>query len=381
MSRKRVFALALLCAVIFAAPMFAADTIKIGALIAVTGPAANLGLPEARTLQMLVDDMNASGGLLGRKIELILKDTKANTENAVSFAKQLVEESQVIAIIGPTTSGESMAVKGYADQNEQILISCAAAETIVNPVAKWVFKTPQMDSFAAQMIFTTMKKLGISRIGVVVSSSGFGAGGKAQLEKLAPANGITIVASEVYDTAATDLTAVLTKVKAQNVQAIVNWSIEPAQSILLKNMKQLAFDVPVFQSHGFGNIAYVTAAGKAAEGVIFPAGRLLVADTLPASHPQKQLLTAYAKEYQDKFKEDVSTFGGHAYDAFQILTTAIRKVGSLDKYKVRDAIEGLKNFVGTAGIFNFSATDHNGLTMDAFEMLTVKDGAFALYGK
>jgi branched-chain amino acid transport system substrate-binding protein len=381
MSRKRVVALTLLCALLIVAPAFAADTIKIGAILAVTGAAANLGLPESRTLQMVVDDMNAAGGLLGRKIELIVKDTKGSTENAVSFAKQLVEENQVLAIIGPTTSGESMAVKAYAEQNEQILISCAAAETIVNPVAKWVFKTPQMDSFAAQMIFTTMKKLGITRIGVVVSSSGFGAGGKAQLEKLAPANGITIAASEVYDTAATDLTAVLAKVKAQNVQAIVNWSIEPAQSIVLKNMKQLAFDVPVFQSHGFGNIAYVTAAGKAAEGVIFPAGRLLVADVLPASHPQKQLLSAYIKEYQDKYKEEVSTFGGHAYDAFLLLTQAIRKVGSTDKYKVRDAMESTRGLVGTAGIFNFSPTDHNGLTMDAFEMLTVKDGAFALYGR
>jgi branched-chain amino acid transport system substrate-binding protein len=231
------------------------------------------------------------------------------------------------------------------------------------------------------MIFATMKKLGITRIGVVVSSSGFGALGKAQLEKYAPANGITIAGSEVYDTAATDLTAVLTKVKAQNVQALVNWSIEPAQSIVLKNMKQLGFDVPVFQSHGFGNIAYVTAAGKAAEGTIFPAGRLLVADVLPPSHPQKKVLSDYKKEYEAKFKEDVSTFGGHAFDAFQLLTQAIKKAGSTDKYKVRDAIESLKGFVGTAGIFNLSATDHNGLSIDAFEMLTVKDGSFALYGK
>ena len=156
---------------------------------------------------MLVDDVNASGGILGRKIELIIKDSQGNAEKAVSFAKQLVEERPVLAIIGPTTSGESMALKGYADQNEQILISCAAAATIVNPVAKWVFKTPQMDSFAAQAIFTTMKKLGISRIGVVVSNTGFGQGGKAQLEKLAPQNGITVAITEVYDSTATDLTA------------------------------------------------------------------------------------------------------------------------------------------------------------------------------
>jgi branched-chain amino acid transport system substrate-binding protein len=379
MRRRTIFTLAFALGAILVVPAFAADAVRIGAIFAVTGPAANLGLPEARTLQMLVDDANASGGILGRKIELTIRDSQGNTEKAVSFAKQLVEESQVLAIIGPTTSGESMALKGYADQNEQILISCAAAATIVNPVAKWVFKTPQMDSFAAQAIFTTMKSLGISRVGVVVSNTGFGQGGKAQIEKLAPQNGITIAITEVYDSTATDLTAVLAKVKAQNVQAVVNWSVEPAQSLVPKNMKQMGFEVPLFQSHGFGNIAFVTAAGKAADGIIFPAGRLLVADVLPAGHPQKQVLTAYKKAYEAKFHEDVSTFGGHAYDAFLILMEGIRKAGSTDKAAVRDAIEGLKGVVGTAGVFTFSPQDHNGLTMDSFEMLTVKNGQFALY--
>lgn len=330
---------------------------------------------------MLVDDANAAGGIAGRKIELFMKDSQGNAEKALSFAKQLVEEQEVLAIIGPSTSGESMKLKAYCDENQTILISCAAAETIVNPVAKWVFKTPQMDSFAAQMIFTTMKKLGISRIGVVVSNTGFGQGGKAQLEKLAPANGVDLAITEVYESTATDLTGVLTKIKAQNVQAVVNWSVEPAQSLVPKNMKQMGFDVPLFQSHGFGNINYVTMAGKAAEGIMFPAGRLLVAEALPAGHPQKQVLSSYKKEYETKFKEDVSTFGGHAYDAFLLLTEAVTRAGSVDHAAVRDAIEGLKGVAGTAGIFNFSPTDHNGLTIDAFEMLTVKNGQFALYKK
>jgi branched-chain amino acid transport system substrate-binding protein len=144
-------------------------------------------------------------------------------------------------------------------------------------------------------------------------------------------------------------------------------------------MKQLGFDVPLFQSHGFGNISYVQAAGKAAEGIIFPCGRLLVADLLPASNVQKQLLTSYKKAYETRFGEDVSTFGGHAYDAFLILTEAIKKAGSIDRGKVRDAIEGIRGLAGTAGVFSFSAADHNGLTIDSFEMLTVKNGEFAIY--
>jgi len=382
MSRNKLV-LCLALATLLTASSFAADTgaIRIGAIFAITGPAANLGLPESRTLQMLVDDANAAGGIGGKKIELFMKDSQGNAEKALSFAKQLVEEQEVLAIIGPSTTGESMKIKSYCDENETILISCAAAETIVNPVARWVFKTPQMDSFAAQMIFTTMKKLGITRIGAVVSNSGFGQGGKAQLEKLAPANGIDLAITEVYESTATDLTGVLTKIKAENVQAVVNWSVEPAQSLVPKNMKQMGFEVPLFQSHGFGNINYVTMAGKAADGIVFPAGRLLVADALPAGHPQKQLLSAYKKEYETMFKEDVSTFGGHAYDAFLLLTEAVKRAGSADRGKVRDALEGLKGVAGTAGIFSFSPTDHNGLTMDAFEMLTVKNGAFALYRK
>jgi branched-chain amino acid transport system substrate-binding protein len=380
--RARLFP-CLVLLIIGAAPLFAADTaaIRLGAILAITGPAANLGLPESRTLQMLADDANAAGGINGRRIELIIRDSQGNAEKAISFAKQLIEEEHVLAILGPSTSGESMKLKSLCEENQTILVSCAAAETIVNPVAKWVFKTPQMDSFAAQMIYTAMKKMGITKIGVVVTNTGFGQGGKAQLERLAPASGIAIAISEVYDSTATDLSGVLTKVRAQNVQAVVNWSVEPAQSLVAKNMRQMGFDVPLFQSHGFGNINYVKAAGKAADGIIFPAGRLLVAEALPDGHPQKQLLMGYKKAYEAKFKDEVSTFGGHAWDAFRIITEAVKKAGSIDKDRVRDALESLKNVAGTAGMFNFSPTDHNGLTLDSFEMLTVRDGEFTLYNR
>ena len=359
--------------------VFAAGTIKVGALLAVTGPASFLGAPEAKTLEMLVAEINAKGGINGNKVELVIKDTGASPEKAVSFAKQLIEEEKVFAIIGPSTSGESMAVKNIAEEGKTILLSCAAAEPIVKPVAKYVFKTPQMDRDAVIRIFQQMKKMGISKIGVLSSNTGFGQAGKGQIEKLAPEHGIQIVVNETYDKAATDLTAEVTKVKAANVQAIVNWSIEPARAIVIKNARQIGITVPIFQSHGFGNINYVKAAGAAAEGVIFPAGRLLVADVLSDKNPQKKLLESYKKEYEAKYKEDVSTFGGHAYDAMKILEQAINAAGKgADKEKVRTTIENMKGLVGTAGIFNFSPADHNGLDLNAFEMLTVKNGKFAV---
>ena len=357
-----------------------ADTIKVGAILAETGPSF-LGVPEANTLRMLTEELNAKGGINGNTIELIVKDSGGNPEKAISFAKQLIEEDKVFAIIGPSTSGETMKIKNIAEQAETLLLSCAAAEVIVNPVAKWVFKTPQMDSDAVKKIYMEMNKMNISKIAVVAGNTGFGKAGKEQLLKIAPEFGIEVVISEVYDKAATDLSAVVAKLMAnKDIQAVVNWSIVPAQSIIIKNIRQAGWDVPIFQSHGFGNIKFVQAAGDAAEGIIFPAGRLLVADVLPDDNPQKAVLVKYKSDYEGKFKEDVSTFGGHAYDAFMILTKAIGEAG-VDKAKVRDAIENMKGFVGTGGVFNFSPEDHNGLGLDAFEMMTVKDGKFALYAQ
>jgi branched-chain amino acid transport system substrate-binding protein len=375
---RKILSILLLACVGWTAPALAKETIKIGAILGVTGPAANLGGPEARTLEMLVQELNKKGGIKGKPVELIIKDSGASPEKAISFAKQLIDEDQVFAIIGPSTSGETMKIKSIAEDGKTILMSCAAAEGIVKPVGKYVFKTPQNDSQAVRKIFEQMKKTGLSKIGVVSSNTGFGKAGKEQLEKLAPEYGITIAANEVYDKEATDLTAVVTKLKAAGVQAFVNWSIEPAQAIVIKNARQIGLEIPIFQSHGFGNIQYVKAAGPAAENVIFPAGRLLVAESLPADHKQKALLVKYKKDYEARTHEDASTFGGHAYDAFTILVKAIETAG-LDKEKVRSAIENTKGLVGTAGVFNFSAQDHNGLALDAFEMLTVKNGRFVPY--
>ncbi len=362
-------------------PAPAAAPIKVGAIFAVTGPASFLGAPEAKTVEMFVEKLNRAGGVNGRKIEMLIRDSGGSPEKAISLTKQLIDEEKVLAILGPSTSGETLQIKSICQEGQTILLSCAAAEEIVVPMASYVFKTPQKDSQAAQCIFNTMKDLGIKKIGVITSNTGFGKGGKAQLEKMAPENGVEIAINEVYEKEATDLTGVLTKVKGAGVQAVVNWSIEPAQGIVAKNMKQIQLDVPLFQSHGYGNIKYVQASGEAANGTIFPCGRLLVADTLPTDHPQKTLLTEYKKGYEAKYGEDASTFGGHAYDAILILTEAIKKAGSTDTKAVRDAIENLTGVVGTAGVFNFSTQDHNGLGLDAFEMLTVKEGKFAVYQK
>ncbi|MBV5318324.1 MAG: ABC transporter substrate-binding protein [Desulfobulbaceae bacterium] len=356
-----------------------AGTVKVGAIFAVTGPASFLGGPEARSAEMVVEKINKAGGINGNTIELIVKDSAGSSEKAVSFAKQLIEEDKVVAIIGPSTSGESMAVKKIAEEGKTLLISCAAAEVIVDPVASYVFKTPQKDSFAAQKIFEEMQRLKISTIAIAAGNDGFGKAGKEQLEKMAPTFGIKVAASETYDSKATDLSALVAKLKADPaIGAVINWSVVPAQAIIAKNMRQAGWNVPLFQSHGFGNIKYAEAAGAAAEGIIFPCGRLLIVDSLADNNPQKGLLIQYKSEYEAKYKEDASAFGGYAFDAINMVVAAIKKAGN-DRAKVRDAVEGLTKFPGVGGIFSFTPQDHNGLDIDSFAMLTVKDGKFIPY--
>ena len=377
--RSVKFVIAVLIISLVAIPTAMAESVKIGAILAVTGPASFLGGPEARTLEMLVEQTNAAGGINGMPVELIIKDSGGSPEKAISFAKQLIEEEHVVAVLGPATSGETMKIKKIFEQAQTPLISCAAAEVIVNPVAQYVFKTPQKDSFAVKKIYQTMKDMGISKIAVLAGNTGFGKAGRQQLVKMAPEMGITVVEDEVYDKGSKDLSAVVAKLKANpDVQAVVNWSIVPAQAIVAKNMRQAGWDVPLFQSHGFGNIKYVEAAGAAADGIIFPCGRLLIADQLPEGHPQKALLMDYITAYERKYKETASSFGGYAYDAFIIVKHAIEQAGT-DKTKVREAIETTQNLPGISGVFNFSPEDHNGLDIDSFAMITVKDGKFIPY--
>ncbi len=370
----RFIALGLLM-VFMAGGAMAAEPYKVGAVFAITGPAAWLGEPERNTARMVEEQINAQGGINGHPLQIIIEDTVGEEAKAVMAVQKLINRDNVIAIVGPTRSGTTMAVIPIVEKAQVPLISCAAAEAIVNPVRKWVFKTPQKDSDAAIRIYEKMKEMNISKIAIISSTEGFGMEGRNQLKKLAPQMGMTIVADETYGPKDTDMTAQLTKIKGSDAQAIINWSIVPGQATIIKNKKQLGITIPLFQSHGFGNIKYAQAAGDAADGVLFPAGKLLIVDALAASDPQKSLLANYKRDYEAKFKTDVSTFGGHALDSLNLVIAALKAVGP-DRAKIRDYIENTKNFVGTGGIFNYSPVDHTGLSKDAFAMITVKGGKF-----
>ena len=375
---KKLFLLTLAACLLLGGNVMAdtsGEPIKIGAVFAVTGKASWLGEPERNTVKMIEAEVNAAGGINGRLIEIIVEDTVGLEPNTINAVKKLISKDNVVAIVGPSRSGTTMAIKPIIEEAGIPLVSCAAAEAIVNPMAKWVFKTPQKDSDAAIRIFEHMKASGVTKAAIITGTTGFGAAGRAQLKKHAPDHGIELVADETYGPADTSMEAQITKIKASGAEAVVNWSIVDAQVIVAKNMRQLGMTIPLYQSHGFGNPKFGEACGEAGDGIIFPAGRLLCVETLPDDNAQKAMLTAYKSKYEAEFGDAVSTFGGHAYDAIWLVINAIEAVGT-DKAKIREHIENTKGFVGTGGIFNISAEDHCGLQKDAFEMMTVKDGKF-----
>ena len=355
----------------------AADTIKVGTFLAVTGGASFLGDPELKTLQMYIDEVNAKGGVDGKQVELIHYDTAADSKKAVNFVKRLIKKDRVDVIVGGSTSGTTMAVVDEVEKAGIPFISLAGSVKIVEPTKKWVFKTPHTDRMAAGKIFGDMKKNGISKVALISGDGGFGKSGRAQTLALAKEHGIEIVADESYGRKDTDMTAQLTKIRDTDAQAVLNFGFGTGPAIVTKNVRQLGIQIPLYQSHGVASKKYIELAGDAAEGVRLPAAALLVADKLTDADPQKPVLVAYKEKFEAAHGA-VSTFGGHAYDGLFMALEAIDRADSTDKAKVRDEIEKTQNFIGTGGIFNMSATDHLGLGLDAFRMLEIKNGDWAL---
>jgi len=349
----------------------------IGAIFSETGDNAPLGVPERQTVEMLVKQINATGGIKGHPVSVIFRDDAGDANQAASACQDLLSTKNLVAVIGPSLTGPSLAIKDLCDGAKMPLISCAASIKIVDPVKPYVFKTAQTDSLAVLKLLDYLKAKKIKTVGFINDSNAFGASGRAQWEKLATAAGVNTVDYESFATADADMTAQLTKIRAAKPQAVVCWGTNPGPAIVAKNMRTLGMKVPLFMSHGIANMAFISQAGKAADGVIFPAGKLIVAQYIPNSDPQKQRLVKYNADFRKAYGKPANTFGGHAWDAFMLVADSLKAVGP-DHAKIRDHIEKTKGFIGISGVFNMTPKEHNGLTKDAFVFVTIKNGKWVL---
>ena len=358
---------------------FAADPIKIGSILSVTGPAAFLGDPELKTMEMYIEDINKKGGVLGRPLQLVHYDDGSDASKANGFAKRLIDDDKVDIIVGGTTTGSTMSIVPLVEKANIPFISLAGAVVIIEPVKKWVFKTPHTDRMAAEKVFEDMKKRGLTKVALFSETSGFGQSGKKEAMGVAAQYGIDLVANETYGPKDTDMSPQLTKIKnTSGVQAVFVFGLGQGPAIVTRNYQQLGMTLPLYQSHGVASDDFLELAGPAAEGVRLPSPAQLIPGKLAANDPQKPVVTAYAVAYKTRYKQDVSTFGGYAYDGLMIAVDAIKRAGGTDKVKVRDAIEATKGYVGSSGDVNMSAADHMGLDLSSFRMLEVKGGEWAI---
>lgn len=381
MNKRTLIALAAALMTAQALPVAAQnkEPIRIGAVLSTTGPAGYLGDPQLKTLQTYLAQINQEGGVLGRKLELVHYDDASEAGKANGFAKRLIDDDKVDFLIAGTTTGATMAMAPLVEKAGIPLISLSGAVVVVEPVKKWIFKTPHTDRMAAEKVFEDMKKRGFTKVGLLSETSGFGQSGAKETRLVAQKYGITLVADETYGPKDTDVTAQLTKIRGvAGIESLFVFGLGQGPAVVTKNAAQLGMKLPLYQSHGVASNEFIKLAGSAAEGVRLPSPALLVANSLAANDPQKPLVTSYAATYWKQYKDEPSTFGGYALDALRLGVQAIKTAGSTNKDAVRAALEKTKGFMGTTGQFNMSATDHMGLNLSAFRMVEVKNGGWVL---
>ncbi len=349
--------------------------ITIGAILDITGAGASLGVPERRALEMLTEQANEAGGVNGRQIELIVVDNQSAEDEAAKAMNEMISQN-VDIVLGASRTGPSLAMRGAAEASQMPMISLAANVAIIEGT-EWVFKTAQNDSVVLENIIDYAHANDWSTIGLLRDASGFGEGVGETLSELGEPFGISVVAEERFAPDATDFTAQMINLRNADADMNLIWGIPPAAALAQRAYRELDLEAPVMQSHGIGNQVFLDTAGSAADGLVAPLGRLLVADQLPDSDPQKEILISFLADYEQTYGETPSTFAGHAWDAFYLAIEAFEAVGT-DKQAVRDYLEQVSGFVGITGVYEMTPEDHSGLSKDALVFVTVSNGQWQL---
>ena len=383
---KRLLACLFIVLISFPAPGLAAEPIKIGAFFALSGPAAFIGTPSKLVAEMVVEQINKDGGINGSPLELVVADTESDPQKALLAARRLVERERVTALVGPTRTDTGMAVKAYLHQRRVPTVMTVGGDPVImgdrfGPY-DWIFKSPQRSSVAVRRVYEFLRSRGVTRVGLLTASDGFGKDGLSWLTSLAGEYGITILANEQFAPTDTDMTTQLVKIRAANPEFIICWTIGPAAALVSKNVRQLGLDIPLMHCHGIPDPKYLELAGDAAEGTYMPSTKLMAAEQLPDDDPQKAVVMEFIRLYKDVYQFErqypMNTHTGYAWDAIMLLAEALRKVGPDDPAAIRDALRQTSGFVGVSGIFTLSEEDHNGLGTDSLIIVKVEQGEWVM---
>ena len=371
---------ALAAAIALAVATPAVADVTIGVTVSATGPAASLGIPQKNTVELLPTSIG------GEKINWVVLDDGSDTTKAVTNARKLVAEDKVDVIIGSSTTPNSLAMREVASDSSTPMISLAASAAIINPTdpkTRWIFKTPQNDALMADAIAVSMKANGIKTMGYIGFADAYGDGWLAEMKRSAQTAGIKIVAEEKYNRNDPSVTGQVLKLMSANPEAILIGAAGTPGATPQKELVARGYKGKIYQTHGVGNPDFLRVVGKDGNGTLLPVGPMLVFEQLPDSNPVKKSAAEYVMKYEQKFGTR-TTFGGHLWDAYQMLAKAIPEAQKKAKpgtpqfrTALRDALE-TSNVVGAHGVFVVNANDHNGLDNRARVMVKIDDGKWVL---
>lgn len=367
--------------VIGASSALAQSTVKIGSVLSVTGPAAFLGEDMKAGMELAIEEINTKGGIGGKKIEWVFYDAESQTQKGLTATRRLIDQDKVDMIVGGgNMSGMAIAMLGLTEKASLPFMSTEGSADIVTPVAErqWTFKSTADDEQVMERLADYYAKKGIKRVAFLGDSSGFGQGAAAQLKKVAARRGLDVM-FESFNPADTDLTPQLGKIKAAGVESVICWTVTPAGVVFLKQAQQLGMEkMNLIHSYGFVDKRYMELAGDAAKHLLLVSVKFPVGKELPDSDPQKSRIAALTNAFEAKYKRTPNQFAAQTYDAIYLARTAIERAGGTHHTKVRDALQGITNWPGVGGVFNFSPKRHSGLSKDDLVLLNYRDGAFHL---
>ena len=355
--------------------------INVGVTLSATGPAASLGIPERNTFELLPTT------IAGQKVNWIVLDDGSDTTKAVTNTRKLLSEDKVDVIVGSTVTPNSLAMIDIVADAETPMIAMAASARVVdpaNPKTKWVFKTPQSDSLMADAIAVSMKANGVKTIGYIGFNDAYGDSWLAEIKRSAQTAGIKVVAEEKYNRNDASVTGQILKIVATNPDAVLIGASGTPAATPQKELAARNYKGKVYQTHGVANPDFLRVVGKEGNGTILPAGPMLVYEQLPAGNPVKKSAAEYVTKYEAKYGTR-STFGGHAWDAYLLLSHAIpdalkkAQPGTKEfRAALRDGLENAKDIHGAHGVFNMNPQDHNGLDNRARMMIRIEDGKWVV---
>ncbi len=374
--------LTLLAALAACAALPAFAQVRIGLMVSATGPTSAIGIPQKNTGDLLPRRIGAT------TIEYVQLDDGGDTTRAVQNAKRLVQQDNVDALIGPSTTPNALAILDVIAETGVPMMATVGTSAVVEPLdakKRWVFKTTQNDDLIAAALIRHMRKAGVKSVGFVGFNDPYGENWLKVFGGLAEKAGLTVAPVERYNRTDQSVAGQTLKLIAAKPDAVLVAGVGGPGVLPQITLRDQGYKGTIYQTHGVATDDFIRLGKDKVEGTVLAAGPMLVIDEIAEANPIRKVALNYISAYEKQFGQKPATFGANTWDSWLILERALP--AALAKAKpgtpafraaLRDAIEQEREIVGCQGVFNMSATNHNGMDERARVLVTVKDGRFRL---